>query len=168
MLLLLLLLLLLLFNETFVWPLTFVDLWKGRKALREPPPTKIVADGRKICFDSLLIDFVDKICWTFDNELCSPLVFLRVIWIDEGIIFGLGGTTATGGIWFVFDRVCVGDKRCAWVDGKLWLRLSEICCIDLDWDACRDWWRCVTITGWTGTWSARKIETKLISLNRRW
>ncbi len=101
----------LIFNGIRCCGLKVVGLRNGRKALRDPPPTKRVFEGRKGCLWSLflisLIDFDEDFVvfggFTFDDKFLSFLSLVKVICRDGSDFFGLGGTTATGGIWLKVD-----------------------------------------------------------------
>ena len=77
----------------------------GRKALRDPPPTNTVADGRNVCLSLVFTVSEDVLeeedlvgaCFVFDDRFLSFSSFVRVICNEGRAFFGLGGTTATGG-----------------------------------------------------------------------
>ncbi len=136
--------------------LIVIDLWKGRKALRDPPPTKILADGSRERLDWLFIvslDDLDEVVLIFGrlifvDKFLSFSLLVKVIWSDGGVFFGLGGTIAIGGGWFEIDLCCIEGGKWDCDAGKLWLRIELFC-----WGCLNCCWYCERCRGAAGVWT---------------
>lgn len=161
----------LIFNGICTCGLRGVGLRKGRKALRDPPPTKTVADGREYCLDSLFI--VSIIGFDVEPVVFGNLIFDDTIFFFPSLVnidtFFFFSSLVNVGIFLFFSSLV----NLIWRDGRDFFGLggttatggtwcgNGFCCVErgiLDWDGGKLWlrtaaicWGCLNC-GWCWEW----------------